>query len=260
MLKLRIDTHYRLLQVIGLTALFGCATSTTKAGYLEAYSGNTRASIINVGQLATEFAVLDQFNGNSSPGDVFGTGLPNFDNLAVGLNGSTMIDTSARYLYLYQEVISPTSPDAFVDEVFGDSTQRFLHVTSFAAWNAVLSDDNGPVTTANDFGTDGVAYAPSASANLGVTDPSVASTTQVLNQVFLSSTPTELESSFYIPPGYTSQLYGFTTNTPPTLLAQVEQPNFAAGTIPVPVPEPSSALLACLACLGTLCAGRRFTH
>jgi hypothetical protein len=181
---------------------------------------------------------------------VFGTGLANFDNLAQLGQGSRPFDTNARYLYLYQDVNSPTSTVTATITAYTAGDTRFSFVTSFAQWNLLFQDDRGVISTTNDFGADGTPFMPFAPANTGVTDPGVADGSGAnLVPLSLSLSPTAFMGTYLggLPPGGISNLYGFTTDISPFLFTDppTAPPNFATGTYPLPsaVPEPSSLSL-----------------
>jgi hypothetical protein len=156
-------------------ALLGPPAGSARAGFLLEFSGNTRTENL-LGNLrdTINFAVLDRFSGPSNPGDVLGTGLADFDNLAQLGQGSRPFDTTARYLYLYQDVNSPTSTVTATITAYTAGDTRFSFVSSFAQWNLLFQDDRGVISTTNDFGADGAPFMPFAPANTGVTDPGVA--------------------------------------------------------------------------------------
>jgi hypothetical protein len=234
-------------------ALLGPAAGAARAGFLQPFSGNARA-VSPVGNwfVSGDFAVLDRLTGPSSPGDVFGTGLPGFDSLAMLGAGSPAFDTGARYLYLYQEVSIPTSSVVGTEIFYGDGQDRFSSVTSFAQWGLFLSDDRGIISATNDFGSDGAPFTPAAPANLGVVNPSVASAPSASGLVPLDLfvNPTLFGGFFNWPPGSIDRLHGFTTNAPPELFTEPVIQTEPTWTYPIPslspagpVPEPSSLAL-----------------
>jgi hypothetical protein len=242
-------------------ALLGPPVGSARAGFLQAFSGNARAANPEgTWFISGNFAVLDRLSGASSPGDVFGTGLPGFDSLAILGTGSPAFNTSARYLYLYQEVTLPTSlptGSGFIyGGVYGDGQAHFSSVTSFAQWSLFLSDNRGIVSFTNDFGSDGAPFTPSAPANLGVVNPSVASdpSGSSLIPVSPSVSSTAFTVTGTITPGSIDRLHGFTTDAPPELLTEPVVPGYPTWTYPIPeVPEPSSLLLGSIAWMVGLC-------
>jgi hypothetical protein len=245
--------------VAAILFLLSAWAGQVQAGYLQAFSGNTRSATgVGGGDVTGEFAVLDRLSGNSVPGDVFGTGFANFDSAMSLASGSTAFDTTARYLYLYEHVVSPSSADDFIGDGYGDQSPRFSGVTSYGEWNLMFSDNAGPLSSSNSFGTDGIAFSGPSPANLGVISPSIVSPgATLLHSVSLTLSPTSFQSTFFVSPGQITELYGFTSNVPPTMLTQSEGPNFAGGTLPVPTPEPASWILAVLGLLGLLCVTMR---
>jgi hypothetical protein len=217
-------------------------TGSAQASFPVGVFGNSRGEDpAGALRISGNFAVFDRLSGPSSPGDVFGTGLPGFDSLAILGTGSAPFDTSARYLYLYQEVNSPTSLIAGTVTGYGDGTPRFSSVTSFAQWSLFLRDDRGILSVANDFGHDGAPFTPSAAANVGVTNPGVASgpSSSSLVALNLSLTPTAFVADPIggtFPIGSIDRLHGFTTNLPPSLFTDPISPGAATWTYPLPAP------------------------
>ena len=155
-----MQTSVRVFSSLLVVALFLTFVGRTNAGFLTGFSGNTKAE--NTGltaKITKNFAVLDRLTGASSPGDVFGTGQAGFDASMIAGAGSGALDTSARYLYLYQDVASPASLAVFIgDSLSSQGTP--LGITSYGQWRLHLADDGGIVSTTNDFGPDGIAFSP----------------------------------------------------------------------------------------------------
>lgn len=140
---------------------------------MRGFSGNAKeATTGGSGNVTSSFAVLDRLTGGS-PGDVFGTGMPGFETLYVAGGGSATFDTSARYLYLGQNVVSPTSGVSFGGFLGGGSIAQYWSVTSLEQWSLFLTDDGEGVSTTDDFDVKGLPFAETAPANLGVVDPSI---------------------------------------------------------------------------------------
>jgi hypothetical protein len=240
----------------------GFLTNASSAGFLDSFCGNSRAAN-PVGSLllSGNFAVLDRFSGTSSPGDVFGTGLAEFDNVATLGLGSAAFDTNARYLYLYQTVNSPMSTIIGLGGTYGDGKDRFSTITSYAHWGLFLSDNNGILSTSNDFGIDGVPFMPAALPNIGVIAPSVSSDPSAgeLFAVALDPSPTLFTVLGGLPQGSINRLHGYTTNQPPEFIYEPIIPGFATWSYPVPqvVPVPSTLLLVLLATPTGLSAATR---
>ncbi len=228
----------------------------TEAGYLNDFSGNWKGTTTTGGpKITSNFAVLDRLAGASSAGDVFGTGMPSFDNLFVASGGSANFDTTARYLYLWQEVASPTSTGYF--DVFGggsSSIAQFSSVTSYQQWNLLLTDDAGPVSTSNDFGLDGVAFMPTAMANKGVANPNITANSSGISlaaMTAISLTSTGFSGNFnpVLTSSRMTRIFGYTTNLPPGFLTTASGPNSVGAETVVPVlpaPEASSLTLLCI--------------
>ena len=240
------------------TALVLGFAGRTNAGFLNGFSGNTKAENTGLSAKITKnFAVLDRLTGTSAPGDVFGTGLPGFDASMIAGAGSQAFDTSRRYLYLYQDVASPASLAVFVgDDLSSQGTP--LGITSYGQWRLHLADDSGIVSTTNDFGPDGIAFSPGA-ANTGVTSPSISSSPPTIGlvQATLSVTSTSFSQQFSLGAGEVEQVTGFTSNYAPQLLSFNSASTFAGGALPVPAPEPSSIVLLCAGSLGLISYLRR---
>jgi hypothetical protein len=244
--------------LIVIAALLFFQNNVCEAGYLSAFVGNTKGDTNpSNGRWTVNFAVLDRLSGPSTAGDLFGTGLSGFDGLEVSGGGSPSFDTSARYLYLYQFVESPTSNFYLVAAgVMVDP----LPITSYEQWNLFLADNSGNTSTSNDFGTDGVSFLMSPPANIGVTDPHVSAsgdTASLIGATF-TQTPTSFLGSFNsnVDPGEMSNLWGVTSNAAPRFYFSPSAEFAAGATIPIPSPEPSTFALLSLAILAI--GGLRF--
>jgi hypothetical protein len=236
--------------------LCGCLlVDSVNAEYMQAFTGNTRAATTGTsGKMTGNFAVLDRLAGGS-PGDVFGTGLSNFDILLTLGSGSAAFDTSARYLYLYQLTHDPASTVSFSAFAVPNTDSS---ITSFGRWNASFSDNSGFISTTNAFGGDGNPFAQFSPAYVGVDNPDVAAQGGLTAPQTLTLSPTALNASFVflgsylLQPGKTSQLLGYTSNRAPMLVTNTDGfsgtlPKLSAFTELPPVsmvPEPSSGLLA----------------
>jgi hypothetical protein len=240
------------------------ACARADAGFIDGFIGNVRAATTGGGGKVTgNFAVLDRLSGASEPGDAFGTGMPNFDSLYVAGGGSAQFDTTARYLYLFQWMVSPTSTASFGSYFFGGSSARFSSVTSHQQWSLFLADQDGVVSTTNDFGLDGLPFSETAPANLGVVnahlmaDPASSLLSSVVNVSFTATT----FSGSYSPlltPGKASRIVGYTTNLAPGFITVASEPNYAGAAQVVPiVPEPGALLLLVIGGSGCLAIRRR---
>ncbi len=247
-----MQTSVRVFWSLLVASLFLAFAGRMNAGFLTGFSGNTKAE--NTGltaKITKNFAVLDRLTGASTPGDVFGTGQAGFDASMNAGAGSGALNTSARYLYLYQDVASPASMAVFIgDSLSSQGTP--LGITSYGQWRLHLADDGGIVSTTNDFGPDGIAFSPGAPANIGVTSPSISSSPPTIGlvQATFSVTSTSFSQQFSLGAGEVEQVVGFTSNYAPQLLSFNSASTFAGGALPVPVPEPSSLVLLCAAALG----------
>jgi hypothetical protein len=233
----------------------------TEAGYLSGFCGNSKEETSNfLGKITEDFAVLDRLTGTTSTGDVFGTGLPGFDSLLIAGSGSAAFDTTARYLYLYQDVVSPSSSLVFTHDAISNQGQP-LGITSYGQWHLFLADDGGIISTSNDFGLDGVAFAANAPANVGVTTPSVSASgpTGNLGAGTVTVTATSLFDQFSpgLLGGRIENIFGFTTNSAPEYLTFTSTTSESGGTVPVPTPEPASIVLFGAGAVGLLAYFRR---
>ena len=226
---------------------------SSRADNITAFSGNTRAqNAVGSLSLTLNFAVFDRFLGNSIAGDAFGTGFSGFDSVGAPGNGSPAFDTNARYLYLYQSGSAGPSKAASDDLPVAASL-----LTSWARWSLFLADDQGIVAATNQLGVDGVPFQHYAPANLGVSSAHVASDPSSANLVAVSFSSTEQGfRGIYaggLGSGQFGQLFGFTSNSAPTIIS--DPPNLpattATGSYVVPTaPEPTSCAVVglCASC------------
>ena len=123
---------------------------------MSGFSGNSQGINDATGDALTDitwnFAVLDRSGG--SDGDAFGTGVAGFDDLATprGFAGRDF-DSSALYLYLYQDVNDGNAPGALgmVDCQAGRCFDALI--TSFATWELSFTDGNDVVGVGVPFGS-----------------------------------------------------------------------------------------------------------
>ena len=249
----RTSSSLRGLQVVATLA------PAARAAIIDHLSGNHRATSENNSgfRTTTNFAVFDLTGGQS--GDTFGTGYDGFDTNFLSGNASPGLDTSAKYLYLYEVVndsISSLSVEGFHLEFAENS------VTSWGQWDFVFNDEDGVVQPGNPFGQNGASHMTVAPANVGVMDPSFSP-----SQLGLDASQVNWQDSFFtaihsLASGEQSRIFGFTSNHAPTLWQPTleECPNhFACGAVPIPAPEPSTYLLglAAMASLISLLSGGR---
>lgn len=241
----------RLTLILFLPFLLLASNKECEAGFLPGFVGNTKGDTDpNNARWTVNFAVLDRLTGPSSPGDVFGRGLAGFDDLWLAGGGSETFDTTARYLYLYQFVESPTTTSNWFLVYAGIESDPMPPITSYQQWSLFLADGAGNVSTTNDFGIDGVGFSTNPPANIGVANPHVSAsgdTDSLITTTFIL-TPTYFVGIFdsHIHPGEMSGLWGVTSNAPPVFyLAPLSE--FQAGaTVPIPSPEPSTSILLAL--------------
>lgn len=223
--------------IVPLAAIYALVVcvSPARAGLLQAYSGNTDTENTSASlQFLFDFAVYDRLSGGSAAGDTFGTGYSGFDALS-------LVDTTARYLYLY-EISSALGTLQYFEAL------QVLGVTSTTQVNLAFTDSNGVVSSTNPFGTNAVNFQTNAPANVGVTSPGlVAQSGLVAGSLSLSGGT--FEDNVSVPAGSTSEIIGFTSNDPPELSSAQSTAFFTGGTIPIPVPEPGSLAL-CIAAAG----------
>jgi hypothetical protein len=153
-------------------------TSPARAGFIQMFSGNTSPQDLNgrgVGVNSTvNFAVLDR-SGND-PTDPWGTGYKGFtDTFVSGSAKKQMLDTKAKYLYLYQVTNNqPAGSKDLITRVNQDL--RRADVASISSWGYFkdlgLADSSGPVDATNFFGNLKIPGNP-AEASTGASNPSV---------------------------------------------------------------------------------------
>jgi len=225
-----------------LTLAVVAVGAPARAAFLTTDSGNTQPyhTVPGPGVGGTvNFTVLDRTGGTA--GDVFGTGIANFDALFVAAAGSGAFDASAQYLYLYQTVNNGPSAGSFpISTNTVEVTPGFL--TSYGTF------------TGTSFSTT-VLGAPA-----GFNDPSAISTGAspviVTGQGGLSSPGLILGSTslraLFTPElfaGGKSVLWGYTSNRAPAIgqTGLIDGGTTSNGAVPTaagpPVPEPSAVVL-----------------
>ena len=227
-----------------------CCAGVAQAGLLSSFAGFTRSSDTEHTVEATgNYAVFDRLTGASSAGDVFGTGYAGFDSAVIAGPGSPTLDTTARYLFLYQDRFQPSS-EPVSQYTWGLGDARFSQVTSYGQWNLLLADREGVVSASNDFGPPSDdPFLPEGPAHLGVQEPRVATDPSAAQLVTLemyleASTP---ESDFgwlsTLQPGQMTNLYGYTTDAAPTmqLYLPIEAGYNGGEWLQLSVPEPSTS-------------------
>lgn len=206
------------------------------------WSGNTDEGSAGSGLLATtSFAVMSR---TGPAGDRFATGLTNFDLRFVPGVTSPPLDTSAKYLYIYQDVNDFPSKLG-LGEVWtkmpGVSVSQITSWGSFA--DTGFKDVEGPVDAQNPFGWPNP-LSPHT-AHLGVTNPGAlfiaggTSPGQNPTVVYLADVWSGAALTFRrrwvgplgVEPGHRGTILGYTSNYPPTL-----NPN-GANPSPVSIPN-----------------------
>jgi hypothetical protein len=186
------------------------------AGILSAFSGHSRttseAPLNPVLDFTTNYAV---FKRTGAPGDVWGTGIPDFDANFNRKNGYADLDTNAPYLYLYQVIndgVGARDPDPIEFNLGA--------ITSIGWWNGRLADNNGEVSLSNQFGVDGFPHQPLGPVHLGVTQGRVVSPQgPVVEPVNLTAALNGLvtASGHTLLPGQALSIIGVTSYLPPVL-------------------------------------------
>src|SRR5262245_34871342 len=111
----------------------------TQAGIIQNMSGNHRAVSENgYDEETVNFAVY-RFDGIRK-NDRFGTGYAGFDTAFVRGINSTGLDTSAQYLYLYQQVNDGPHEDRVKPARLSVWNGN---ITSWGSWNLAFRDDHG---------------------------------------------------------------------------------------------------------------------
>ncbi len=240
-------------------ALLACSSSTPDEPQREhigtvsqhlfkfGWSGNTEEGTAASGIVATtSFAVMTR---TGPYGDRFGTGFPYFDQQFEPGVSSPPLDTSASYLYVYQDV-NLTPSDLPMGEVW--TKMPGVSVYQITSWGAFadtgFEDVDGPVDEANPFGWP-QPLSPHT-AHLGVTSPGVVSIAGGTNAgvnpsvVYLANVWSGSFITFRrrwvgptgVRPGHRGVIVGYTSNYPPTL-----NPN---GVNPGPVSIPQGVYAA----------------
>ena len=150
--RLRLSLASRVLGV-AFCVLILTLSSEAKAGFIQAFSGNT-APTDGVRVMSTlNFAVLDTTGGAGT--DTWGTGYANFDTAFMPGTGSPKaVDTTAEYLYLYQ--VTNDWPAGNANYISFTTIPLAVPLNDITSWGFFaglgLSDAFGPVTSANFFG------------------------------------------------------------------------------------------------------------
>jgi hypothetical protein len=242
-------------------------TSPARAGFIQTFSGNTSPQDLNgrgVGVNSTvNFAVLDR-SGND-PTDPWGTGYKGFtDTFVSGSAKKQILDTKAKYLYLYQ--VTNNQPASSKDLItFVRQELKEADVGSISSWGYFkdlgLADSLGPVSATNFFGNLKIPGNPAqASTGVGnpVSNPSVVAinggvtpdSVTVAGISFTARWPNEKKTG--LAGQDRSVLFGYTSSVEPfSRLDTVNSPStFAKGTGVAPnsnpligTPEPPSLIL-----------------
>jgi len=209
-----------------LIAGLAAGLSGTTHAYTYEWSGNVLAR--GPARISTSFTVLEL---KGDAGDVFQTGHAGFDAAFVQGDSSPAFDTSARYLYLFQDVnLADSAADAT------EVRTRVLPATSRAitSWGRFeglgFADEEGPVDAANPLGGR-VEGADPYAAHRGVASPKVVALGDTpdrgvganvrLSDAWLTrvyDAPSDLKR------GRRATLIGFTSNVAPTFADAVVRP------------------------------------
>jgi hypothetical protein len=269
---IRILTRRRRILVFALACLGGLVMphSAARADFIQSFSGNTFPS--STGSSAIDgtinFGVLNRTGGTAS--DPWNTGYSGSlaSKFVAGVTASgtssPALDLGAKYLYVFQVTNNGTNSQGIsraIINIFSPGA-----VTSWGALKGVgLKDSNGLVSATNPFGTLGAPGNP-ASASTGVTGPKLddisSSKTHRVQSVILFQD--NIEGNWpNIPSGFRTTVFLFTSNLPPILdggSIAGKSPHDADGTVPTPMPEPYSFVLAGLGLpLAWLLTRRRIT-
>jgi hypothetical protein len=236
---------------VGLLAL---GALNAQAALIPDVSGNTQPVFNSSSPTGVagfiNFAVFNTVDG--TPTDSFDTGVPNANAilLAAGFN------PNAAYLYLFQ--VTNRLPNPLTGGAAPEISTATVHVTSgsvdgFGTLAGIGAEYNGNALHGGD---PGVTFGPPAAAGnqspavTGVSGASASFTTPGLTTATVTlQTPTSLLANFApdgtIPAGGQSDIWGYTSNLPPTLSTGSLQDDgtSAVGTIPSTVPEPSSIVM-----------------
>jgi hypothetical protein len=250
--------------------------SAGRAEFLTDLTGNTQTTNGSGLDGTYNFAVLDQKTGGVK-GNEWGAVVnpaatdpahrydPVFDKRFIQGSGSGALDTTARYLYLFQIVNNGTGTDGINSVAL--SVDPSL-ITSFGYFGkpgegGVGGNDNlGAVNSNNDLGQDGSHF--NGKANAGVSRPAIVAlndgSSVAPQDVTVSLTNGQLVVTFPtsgLAQGNRSVLIGFTSNDSPGIAPQNVfrfdgSSGSAFGQAPIPMPEPSAYVLMGV---GVGCAG-----
>jgi hypothetical protein len=212
-----------------------CNVGPARAEILPHLSGNHRARAESSSTpLADESVSFAVFRRSGVAGDVFGTGLSNFDSLFSRGSGSPAFDTTAEYLYLYQAVNDGVGTANFSRIEFPAA-----QVTSWGTLNRRLADNDGVVRVDNPFGSNSASFQPAAPASLGVSGGLVSTDSAQLVPTSTSYTGGQIVSTHNLGVNATLSIFGFTSDRPPRLVTVSPRScadNFACGSFVAPSP------------------------
>jgi len=242
------------------------------ASFLTAFTGNNKTTnnltkpqdaTINFGVLSGDWRTDPAFK-------------PLIDNFTGGAGfSSNLTSTPGQYLYLYQVVNNGKTPSTQIDRftiqlpsvAVGTkiSTVGYFSKTS----DVFFKDVEGTVNASNDFGPNGKPFvtSPSVVPNIGVVNPGVTTGSggripiievSVVGDVLSFQFSTNGANGQPIFDGQSSVLLGFVTDLPPNFdNSSVQDGSSANAFVPVPTPEPSTAILLGIAGLFAGSAGIR---
>jgi hypothetical protein len=244
---------------VGLTLAWG---GVSRAAFIAADSGNTNIS--------SNPPVVGGVDGTINFGVELNTGAgfsPTSGTFVAG-TGSGALDTTAKYLYLYQVTNNGSISASISSASIGINTGSATSYGYFTG--STLSDNAGevrgtPLPVGNDFGTDGAVFVNGAPANLGVVTPGMVAATgtgvqvpKVPTSVSINGTGSSLVVSWTAASGTSSPIanggrsvvFGFTSNLSPAILigSIVDHGSTGNGHVISTSPEPGSFLAAAIAC------------
>ncbi|HSV13276.1 MAG TPA: hypothetical protein VLI90_03405 [Tepidisphaeraceae bacterium] len=220
-------------------------SSAAPAAVITGFSGNTQPSHNGTDSATVNFAVFDRTGGTA--GDTFDTGLSGFDSLFVAGSSSAALDTSAKYLYLYQTVANGDTNTPVFQNTVGVVQPLVSSFGSFTGTKFSTTVLGTPAGFGNTSPASVGATPVILSGQSGLTSGSISDGASSVKALYLTE----------VPVGGASTLWGYTSNYAPALgNTAILETTGANGTAATAVPEPTAAFGAVVAAIG-LCTGRR---